>query len=67
MGVIGIWVAMGFDWMLRSVIYILSGLRVEDGRNFMLFRFDKKKYLEKVRNILMRTIKEKLWRLFMLT
>ncbi|GKU24274.1 MATE family multidrug exporter [Clostridium folliculivorans] len=23
MGVIGIWVAMGFDWMLRSIIYIV--------------------------------------------
>jgi Na+-driven multidrug efflux pump len=29
MGVIGIWVAMGFDWMLRSIIYII---RFKSGR-----------------------------------
>lgn len=29
MGVIGIWVAMGFDWMLRSVLYII---RFKSGR-----------------------------------
>lgn len=29
MGVIGIWVAMGFDWMLRSVIYVV---RFRSGR-----------------------------------
>ncbi|WP_242942299.1 hypothetical protein [Clostridium sp. USBA 49] len=29
MGVIGIWIAMGFDWMLRSFIYIV---RFKSGR-----------------------------------
>ncbi|WP_228202009.1 hypothetical protein [Clostridium prolinivorans] len=39
MGVIGIWIAMGVDWMLRSFIYIVrfkSGRWkefVEDGKN----------------------------------